>query len=147
MYLTGFITFIGFFGYLIRFQKDNCIFCSKRYCSDENSINITTLIDDFPDFNLTLNPDRTENHINQSEKVCSADDNSTEYKILDPSLRCKDDFILTQKDDGKIYLTMTYWSKVGTELNSSNFCLKAYNEDQKIAEYCAPLSKPDDKYK
>ena len=130
---------------------DDCIFCSKRYCSDDNSINITTLIDDFPEFNLTFkNPDRSENKIDQasqSEKVCSADDNSTEYKILDPSLRCKDDFTLTQKDDGKIYLTRTYWSKVGTDLTSSNFCLKAYNEDQKIAEYCAPLSKPDLKYK
>ena len=97
---------------------------------------------------MTLNLENKTDQASQSEKTCSADDNSTEYKILDPSLRCKDDFTLTQKDDGKIYLTQTYWSKVGTELNSSKFCLKAYNEDQKIAEYCAPLPKPPDaKYK
>ena len=64
-------------------------------------------------------------------------------------MRCKDDFSLTLKDDGKIYLMRTYWSKVGIKpIESSEFCLKTYNTTHKSAQICAKEDRePDAKFK
>ena len=59
-----------------------------RYCDDMNSINITKLKEDFPDFGLTYNATNKSNtKIDRAprwERVCTDE--------LNPSLRCKDDF-------------------------------------------------------
>ena len=67
------------------------------------------------------------------------------HRTLDPSLNCKDDFSLTLKDDGKIYLMRTYWSKVGIKpRESSEFCLKTYNANHKSAQFCAKEDREQD---
>ena len=125
----------------------------QRYCEDNKStnqpVNYDKLIDDFPNFGLTYNLSNPSNskidRAAGSEKDCKGDDI---HRLLEPNLRCKDEFTLIQKNK-TIYLARTYWSKVSmTHLESSQFCLLSYDETQKSAQFCGPKDKePEPKYR
>ena len=105
------------------------------------------------DFNLTYSTDSSKTQIDrvaQSEKACSTlvvkkGDRKEKPRTLDPSKNCKDDFTLTKKEDGKIYLARLYWSKIGIKpIESSKFCLLTYNATHKSAQICAKENREQD---
>ena len=127
-------------------------FFLKRYCGlNLEGIDTTKLKNDF---NLTYNPtnpNKTQiDQVAQSERICSnhdvkKGDRKKKIRTLDPSKSCKDDFTLTKKEDGKIYLARLYWSKLGIKpRESSKFCLLTYNATHKSAQFCAKEDREQD---